>query len=372
MERGEIRGRDREVVRENVPVTERREVPVVREVRTEPVVRISTVERDEDRERRKDKGRKGLLLAAAIVLASSLLTFGTTWHFATKAKEGVQKGIEGVENIASKGKEALFGKPYQSHFDTLGTPGLFDRAKATLGFGRHEALQKVRDALGVESGKPIGPEDYSRLEELIRLDQYSHSEGFWENLKKLGPQEDVAQKLKAAFGFDKAKMSGQDKLADLLRKLGPEKDATQKLREALGLDSDKSLGHDAVLKLKEMLGVDANKPIGEDTFEKLKEVLGYETHEPGFWEKAKSKLHMGTSEQSQPDIFQQLKHAVGADKTTEMQGESLMEKVKDTVGLGSKDKTEKYIEEAKHKAAESQEYLNKAYAERKKERTVGH
>jgi hypothetical protein len=344
----------------------------VREVRTEPVVRITTVEKDEDRERRKDKGKKGLMAAATIVLVASLMTLGTSWHFATKAKEGVHAGIEGIENLASKGKETLFGKPSTSHFENLGTPGLLDRAKVTLGFGRHEALQKVREALGVESGKPIGSEDYSRLEELIRLDQYSHSEGFWDNLKgKLGTQDEIAKKMKEVLGLDKTKMVGQEKLAELLRKYGQEKDTTQKLREALGLDSDKSLGHDTLLKLKEMLGVEADKPIGQESLDKLKEILGYETHEPGLWEKTKAKLHMGTSEPPRTDLLQQLKHALGADEITEPQEESLMEKVKDTVGLGSKDKTEKLLEEAKHKAAESREYLQRAYVEKKKERS-GH
>jgi hypothetical protein len=301
------------------------------------------------------------MTGAGVVLAVALLSLAT-YRFAGKAKEGMHAGIEGIENLASKGKESLFGKsPTQTHFEELGTPGMIDRAKATFGFGRHEALQKVRDALGVESGKPIGPEDFSRLEELIRLDQYSHSEGFWSNLKqKFAGPEDITKKFKSVFGIDKG-----DKLGELFRQLGSDKDASRRLWEALGVE-DKSVGQETLLKMKELLGVEGDKPIGQETLQKLLEILGYDGHEPTFWEKVKSQVeskmpHLGSSETT--------KNGDTLAEKAKQQIKDIGDKVKDT--LSGKDKMERLLEEAKQRAAESKELLEKAYAEEKKVKAAG-
>jgi len=273
----------------------------------------------------------GLALAVGVVLLATALTLGTTWHLADKAKHGVERGIEGIEHVASKGKEKLFGQEP------------IHREPTWKWFGRHEALQKLRDALGVESGKPIGDGDYDRLEELIKLDQYSHSPGFWESLKEKG--DDMAKKVKSTMGMH----SENDK----------------RLREAL--DSD-GFAHSTVTKLREYLGVEEGKPLGQETMEKLKELLGGEKRKVSMWEKGKEKLKEG-KEKLKASLHMGAKEFEDRSEDFHESVKEKFEKVKEKVGL-AKD-SESYIEEAKGRVAETEDILDKATEARRKERKAG-
>jgi len=278
------------------------------------------------------------------VLLATALTLGTTYHLSEKAKHGIEKGIAGVEHVASRGKEKLFGKEK-----------VFNAYPDVQYWGRHEALQKLRDALGVESGKEMDAEDYERLEELLRLDRYSHSPGFWKNLKDKVGQEthdaakkthDVAKKIKSATGMD-------------------HHEKEKRFRNTLGLDSEPGFGHTTIAKLKEILGVEEDKPFGQETLEKLKDLLkGEKEKEPTLWEKTKEKakatLHIG-KEKEEASLLEKVKEK--AEKVKEK-----MEQVKDKV-LG--EDSEELIKEAKAHIAETEEILDKASDSRKKEKQRG-
>jgi len=324
---------------------------VVREVgvvRTEPRVTVATVVTDEydDREKRKIKGKWGLATAVAVVLIATALTLGTTWHLAEKAKHGVEKGIERVENVFPKGKEKLFGT---------------SEIPSWKWYGRHEALQKLRDALGVESGEEIDAEDCERLEELLRLDRYSHSPGFWQDLKeKWGSPSDVVKKVKSATGMGHS----------------------ESFREALGLDSEPGFGQHTLAKLKEILGVEEGKPLGQETLDKLKELLGKEPKDPSFWQKTKAKakatLHMGErgvekAAEKAEDLEESFMDKA-KDKMDQVKDkmDKVKDKIKDSVEA-VKDKvmgedSEELIREAKDRTTEAEELLEKATDARRREK----
>jgi len=269
---------------------------------TEPRVVVTVAE--SDRESRKAKGKMALMTAAGVVLLATLITLGSTLHLAGKT------GHEGIEHAASKGKEALFGKsyehkPYEHYWETFGSPSMLDRAKLKI-VGRHEALESLRETLGVQSGRPIGAGDRKRLEELLKLDHYSHSPGFWDHIKEkvADAEEDISKKVKSALGTDKVHHSG---------------DTMKKLQEALGLED-------------------------ESVIEKLKEILGGK--EPTLWEKTKekaTKIIHGDGDKAAPH-------------------ESIVDKVKDAVGLNT---DARLLKEAKHRAEQTEDLITRVYEKRK-------
>jgi hypothetical protein len=320
------------------------------------------------------------MVAAGVVGLATLVTLLLTWYLASKGASSVG---EKIENLASQGKETLFGKPSPNPFDDLGTPGLFEWTKARVGLGRHEALHKLREALGIESGKAIGPNDINRLDKLVKLDAYSHSPGFWDRLTGSSKHDDAMEKLKSALGLEKDQTIGKEtleRIAQYLKESGSPgildqakkatkatgKAATQKVKETLGFDTgtDQS-SQDMVTKLKESLGLSSDQPISEDMMQKLQETFNLQTHEPGFLEKLKATLHLG-SEQNQPGFVQKVKDATGMDQESSNTEGSIIDKVKDTIGLSSKDKTERAIEDAQHRFQESQKALKRALEEKKK------